>query len=105
MEGKQKGQNQQQSPNKTAVALSYEPGDQAPRILASGRGYLAEKIIQGAQEHDVPLHQDSSLADTLAKLEIGECIPPQLYDIVAQILVFVDRADKIREKVTSGRRR
>jgi flagellar biosynthesis protein len=89
--------------NKTAVALSYEPGDQAPKVVASGRGYLAEKIIDQAKENDIPLHKDSGLADTLSRLEIGECIPPALYEVVAEILVFVDRADKIREKM-NGRK-
>jgi len=100
----QKKQKQQAHPEKTAVALSYEPGDQAPKILASGKGYLAEKIMETAKENDVPLYQDSSLAATLAKLEIGECIPPALYDIVAEILVFVDKADRLREKVRRSRK-
>lgn len=84
---------------KTAVALSYEPGDQAPKVIASGKGYLADKIVEKAKENNVPLHKDSKLAGTLSKLEIGECIPPQLYDVVAEILIFVDRADKIRERM------
>jgi flagellar biosynthesis protein len=88
---------------KTAVALSYELGDKAPKVVASGRGYLAEKIIDRAKENKVPLHKDSELAGTLSKLEIGECIPPQLYEVVAEILVFVDRADKMREKM-NGRK-
>ena len=77
--------------SKTAVALSYELEDTAPKVIASGKGYLAEKIINKARENDVPLHKDSKLAGTLSKLEIGECIPPQLYDVVAEVLVFVDR--------------
>ncbi len=88
---------------KTAVALSYELGDEAPKVVASGRGYLAEKIIEKAKESDVPLHKDSKLAGTLSKLEIGECIPPQLYEVVAEILVFVDRVDKIKEQL-NGRK-
>ncbi|MCI8894838.1 MAG: flagellar biosynthesis protein FlhB [Lachnospiraceae bacterium] len=85
--------------NKTAVALGYEPGDQAPRILAAGKGLLAERIIEKAKEADVPLHKDDKLAATLAKLEIGDTIPPELYEVVAEILVFVDRMDKLREKL------
>ena len=61
---------------KIAVALEYTPGEQAPKILA-----------------------DSKLADTLSKLEIGEMIPPELYTVVAEILVFVDECDKIKGKV------
>ncbi len=51
-------------------------GEQAPKILATGRGYIAESIIEKAGEADVPVYEDSKLADTLSKLEIGEMIPP-----------------------------
>ncbi|MCR4868655.1 flagellar biosynthesis protein [Lachnospiraceae bacterium C10] len=88
-----------QDKTKTAVALAYEPGDQAPKILASGKGAVAEKIIQQAKEADVPFYQDSALASTLSKLEIGDAIPPELYEVVAQILVFVDGMDKVRAKL------
>lgn len=84
---------------KQAIALGYDPGqDDAPRIIASGRGALAERILEQAAEHDIPIHEDSKLADTLARLEIGEMIPPELYEVVAEILVFVDAMDKIRAK-------
>ena len=83
---------------KTAVALAYEPGDQAPKILATGKGVLAEKIIDAAKEADVPTYKDDKLADTLSKLEIGEMIPPELYQVVAEILVFVNDMDKLRQK-------
>ena len=84
---------------KIAVALEYTPGEQAPKILATGRGYIAESIIEKAGEADVPVYADSKLADTLSKLEIGEMIPPELYTVVAEILVFVDECDKIKGKV------
>ena len=85
--------------NKTAVALSYEAGDDAPKILASGKGAMAQKIIDAAKEHDIPFYKDDKLAETLSKLEIGDAIPPDLYEVVAQILVFVDGMDKVRQKL------
>ena len=85
--------------NKTAVALGYNPGDEAPRIIAAGKGELAQKIIDKAKESDIPLHKDEKLAATLSKLEMGDTIPPELYEVVAEILVFVDRMDKLREKL------
>jgi len=85
---------------KTAVALSYEPGAEAPKIIATGKGILAEKIIEKAKEEDIPFYKDDKLANTLSKLEIGDMIPPELYEVVAEILVFVSDMDKIREKVT-----
>lgn len=84
---------------RAAVALSYDPKDEAPRVVASGKGYLADKIIQKAQETGVPLHKDESLTQTLSKLEIGEAIPPELYEVVAEILLFVDKMDRIKSKV------
>lgn len=84
---------------KQAVALEYDPLDAAPKIVATGRGRLAERIIEQAKENDVPIHQDDKLADTLSKLDIGEYIPPELYEVVAEILVFVDKMEKIRGKM------
>lgn len=83
--------------NKTAVALSYEEGDQAPKILATGKGYVAEKIIEAAKEENVPVHKDEKLAATLSKLEIGDYIPKELYGVVAEILVFVDRVEGVKK--------
>ena len=89
---------------KTAVALGYDPNeDGAPVVIASGKGALAEKIIDQAHENKIPVHEDSKLADTLSKLEIGEMIPPELYEVVAEILVFVDAMDKIKAKDKSRR--
>ncbi len=84
---------------KTAVALEYDPSDDAPRVIASGTGVLAEKIIEKAKESNVPIHEDDKLAQTLSKLEIGEMIPPELYEVVAEILIFVDSMDKIKNKL------
>lgn len=84
---------------KQAIALEYNPDEDAPRVIASGRGALAERIIERAQESDVPVHRDDKLADTLSRLEIGDMIPPELYEVVAEILVFVDSMDKIRGKI------
>ena len=85
--------------NKTAVALEYEPGDQAPKVIATGHGKLAERIIEVAKESDVPIHKDAKLAESLSILDIGEYIPPELYNIVAEVLVFVDSMDKIQAKM------
>ena len=89
---------------KQAIALEYNPEEEAPRIIASGRGALAERIIEKAKEADVPVHRDDKLADTLSRLEIGDMIPPELYEVVAEILIFVDSMDRIKakmDKVTS----
>ena len=84
---------------KTAVAVAYEPGEKAPKILATGKGELADKIIEKAKENDVPLYKDNKLADTLSKLKIGDAIPPELYEVVAEVLVFVDDMDRLKAKL------
>ena len=82
-----------------AVALSYDPSNQAPQVVASGQGAVAERIIEKAKENDVATYQYEGLADKLLKLDLGEMIPPELYGVVAEILVYVDKMDKIKSKL------
>ena len=86
---------------KTAVAVAYEPGERAPKIIATGKGYTAERIIEKAKEEKIPFYKDDKLAKTLSKLEIGEMIPPELYEVVAEILVFVDDMERMKAKLNS----
>ena len=89
--------------DKTAVAISYEPGEAAPKILATGKGKVAEKIIEPAKENKVPTYKDNKLASTLSKLQIGDMIQPELYEVVAEILVFVDDMDRMKAKLDQMR--
>ena len=84
---------------KKAVALTYDPSNKAPQVVASGKGAVAERIIEKAKEADVATYKDEELTDTLLKLEIGDMIPPELYGVVAEILVYVDKMDKIKSKL------
>ncbi|MBO6206991.1 MAG: EscU/YscU/HrcU family type III secretion system export apparatus switch protein [Lachnospiraceae bacterium] len=84
---------------RTAIALEYDPNDAAPKVIASGSGAIADKIIEKAKENKVPVHKDDKLANTLSRLQIGEMIPPELYEVVAEVLMFVDAMDKIKEKM------
>jgi flagellar biosynthesis protein len=75
---------------KKAAALKYKYGkDPAPRVVAQGSGWLAEKIIQTAKEHNIPLQEDSHLIEILSTLDLYDEIPPLLYKAVAEILVFI----------------
>ena len=77
-----------------AAALFYDPsGPEAPEILATGRGLLADQIVALAREHGVPLHQDAGLVEALSKLDIGTVIPRELYAVVAEVLAFVYYVD------------
>ena len=85
--------------SKKAVALAYTKGEQAPKVVASGKGIMADKIVDKAQESNVPIHKDEKLVDTLSTLDVGEYIPPELYEVVAEILVYVDDMDRIKSKI------
>jgi flagellar biosynthesis protein len=76
-----------------AVALEYEQGkDLAPRVTASGRGPIAEKIIATAREHGVAVEGNPLLAEALSGVEIDDQIPEELYRAVAEVIGFVLRA-------------
>ena len=77
-----------------AAALQYDPLKPAPPVvLASGKGRVAEEIVRIAQERGIPLVEDAALANALSRLELNESIPPELYAVVAEVLVFVYRLD------------
>ena len=76
------------SRGRIAVALLYE-GQDAPRVVASGEGWLGEKIIETAREHGVPIEENPALAQALSTIEIDEEIPEALYRAVAEILSFL----------------
>ncbi|WP_258359852.1 EscU/YscU/HrcU family type III secretion system export apparatus switch protein [Moorella sulfitireducens] len=85
---------------KKAVALRYNSEqDNAPRVVASGRGAIAEKIITTAREARVPVHRDTHLAEMLTGLDIGSEIPVELYQMVAEILVFIYSLDMDAKKL------
>lgn len=71
-----------------AVALHYTGGTGAPRVVAKGGGELAERIIETARDHNVPLQEDSALASALSRIELGREIPRELYVAVAHVLAF-----------------
>ncbi|HEB76496.1 MAG TPA: EscU/YscU/HrcU family type III secretion system export apparatus switch protein [Nitrospirae bacterium] len=79
---------------KKAAALRYTEGvDAAPRVVARGRGWLAEKMIALAREHGVPVHEDRALVEILSTLDTHEEIPPELYRAVAEVLAFIYRTN------------
>jgi flagellar biosynthesis protein len=74
---------------KKAVALTYRPEkDGAPTVAASGRGKMAEKIIETAREYGIPVKDDPDLVEVLSKLDVTEEIPPNVYVVVAELLAF-----------------
>lgn len=78
-----------------AVALRYRQGkDTSPRVVATGKGRMAETILQKAREAGVALVEDPDLVGLLGKIPLGETIPPDLYRAVAEILSYVYRINK-----------
>lgn len=76
-----------------AAALQYEPTDTAPRVVASGSGYLAQRIIEAAQEAGIPVRSDPALAQALSALDLGDEVPQALYRAVAETLAWAYRLD------------
>ena len=74
--------------HRRAVALQYSDEDSAPVVVASGMGYLAERIVDVAQENGVPVYEDDSLATILSQLNLGQEIPPELYQAIVEIYVY-----------------
>ena len=80
---------------KKAVALGYnKERDNAPKILASGKGELANNIIQAAKAHNIPIKEDKDLVEILSKIDINQEIPPNLYKAVAEVFSFLYRTTK-----------
>ncbi|SDR96479.1 flagellar biosynthesis protein [Halopseudomonas xinjiangensis] len=75
------------SEKREAIALLYD-GEQAPTVTAKGEGDLAEQIIQLAMEYEVPIYQNADLAKMLARMELGDQIPEELYRTIAEIIAF-----------------
>jgi flagellar biosynthesis protein len=84
------------SARRIAVALEYD-GSAAPRVTAKGQGEIAEKIIETARKHDVPLEENPLLAQALAAVEIDDHIPEELYKAVAQVIGFVLRLRAVKQ--------
>ena len=83
------------SKSKKAAVLRYDATrDQAPRVVAKGRGKMAERIVALAQQHHVPLVEDRNLVQVLEALDLNTDIPPELYQAVAEVLVFVYRLNR-----------
>jgi flagellar biosynthesis protein len=79
---------------KIAAALEYDPETQgAPVLAAFGHGEVAERIIETAQASGVPVVEDASLSELLKQISIGDEIPEELYEVVAQVLVFIGEAE------------
>ena len=76
-----------------AVALAYRKDDQAPKVVAKGRGFLAEEIIARAKEADIFVHESPELVSMLMQVDLDQHIPPQLYRAIAELLAWLYRIE------------
>ena len=76
-----------------AIALAYRQTDAAPRVVAKGKGLVAEEIIARAREHGVFVHESPELVALLTQVDIDEHIPPQLYQAIAELLAWLYRIE------------
>ena len=90
----------QPPPRRRATALSYEQGQRAPRVTATGVGLIADRILGAAREAGIPVRHDPALAEALAKLELGADVPQELWTAVAETLAWAYRLDA---QASSGR--
>lgn len=79
---------------KEAIALLYNPEENSPKVVAKGKGKIAENILQQAEQHDVPIYEDPNLVELLGQLELNETIPEDLYEAVAEVFAFIYRLDR-----------
>jgi flagellar biosynthesis protein len=79
---------------KVAVALRYAWGEAAPELVAGGERGVAERIVDAALAHGVPVHEDAALAELLATVPVGTAIPPAAFLAVAQLLSFLYDVDR-----------
>lgn len=80
-------------PKQSAVALAYKTGELAPKVVAKGRGLIAEEIISRAREHGVSVHESKELVALLMQVELDSKIPPALYRAVAELLAWLYRIE------------
>ena len=81
-----------------AAALKYEMNFEAPVVTAGGMGVIADRIIEKAKDADVPVVYNKELTDLLCNVDVGDSIPSELYEAVAEIIAFVTDLDKLNER-------
>jgi flagellar biosynthesis protein len=88
-----------------AVAVKYDAKKgKAPKIIATGQGAIADKILELAEEHRIPMYEDATLTEMLSKLDLDMEIPPELYTMVAEVLAFVYHLDKLAKSRKGNRK-
>ncbi|PSL51121.1 flagellar biosynthesis protein [Salsuginibacillus halophilus] len=77
----------------TAAVLQYDDGD-APKVVAHGKGAVAQQILELAEENDIHMQEDPMLVQNLLDMDLGENVPPQLYSVIAEILLLIEEMER-----------
>lgn len=86
---------EEQYTRKEAIALSYDPDTlSAPKVVAKGKGKIAENILEKAKEYAVPIQEDPSLVEILGQLNINDSIPEELYKAVSEVFAYIYQVDR-----------
>jgi flagellar biosynthesis protein len=92
----------QQYERKEAIALSFKPGDlQAPKVIAKGKGKIAENILEQASKNNIPIQEDPTLVQLLGQLDLNESIPEELYQAVAEVFAFIYQLDRNYDRLNN----
>lgn len=86
---------------KKAAAIRYDAKESAPTVIAKGAGVVAENILKIAEEENIAVVENKELVEELSRIELGDQIPPELYQVVAEVLIFVSDLDELRSKTTN----
>ncbi|MBM7704456.1 EscU/YscU/HrcU family type III secretion system export apparatus switch protein [Metabacillus iocasae] len=87
--------NRQHQPKKRATVIRYEENaDQSPKVLAQATGAAAQQLVEQAQQRDIPVEENMVLLNHLLDLDLGEQVPPQLYAVIAEVLLFIQEIEK-----------
>ena len=78
----------------SAAVIRYDESGGAPTVVAQGSGQLAAKIIELADKHNIHMEEDETLLSSLLDVDLGESVPPQLYSVIAEILILIEEMEK-----------
>lgn len=88
-----KNRKQVNGPSAAVIKYDKETG-QIPTVVAQGTGYIAQKIIESAKQNHVQLQEDSTLIENLLQVDLGDSIPPQLYEVIAEVFLLLEKIDE-----------
>lgn len=92
--------NKKTTEKKAAIAVHYDKNtDTSPKIVAKGKGSVADRIIELAKKNEIPMYEDRDLIEILSKLDLGQEIPPEMYKLIAEVLVFVYKTNNKAGKI------